>query len=244
MKKSIVSIALASTLLFTANAMASLSPAQQKQLNEIQQLLENNPDIISDLHASLNQYVESQTQFEQVKQASQAWLNNTQVHSVTGNPNGNTVLINFTDYNCPYCKKLEAGIDQLVKEYNDVKVINIYVPLQQQQVAGLDTNSAIYALNVWQKAPDKFAQVHALLVAKNGRHTKESLEAIAKKTNTAQYLVANKDVEASIIKNLQTFTNLGLRGTPAIFVGDDVVPGFIPYAQLKQMVEKEINKNS
>ncbi len=47
-----------------------------------------------------------------------------------------TVIVNFTDYNCPYCKRLDGELTKLVANYKDVKVINIYVPLKQQVIEG------------------------------------------------------------------------------------------------------------
>jgi protein-disulfide isomerase len=243
MKKSFIALATASALLFSSVSLAELTKEQQQQLADINKLLESNPEVIANLHQSLAKYVDGQALLEKAKAENHDWLYNTKDHSITGNPDGKTVLINFTDYNCPYCKKLEAGIEQLVKEYDDVKVINIIVPLQQQQVKGLDTNSAVYSLKVWQEAPESFQEVHNLLVAKNGRHTKDSLEKIAKKTNTEKLLVEDSEIQKTVMKNYRAFNELGLGGTPAIFIGDQIIPGFIPYTQLKELVAKEMESN-
>jgi len=242
MKKFVISTLIAVTFASTWVSAETLTESQEKQLIEINELLRNNPSVIENLHESLKQYVASQAQFERVKEQSYDWLYNNPNHSITGNPNGKSVVINFTDYNCPYCKKLEVVLAQLAEENSDLKFINIYVPLQQQQVAGIDTNSALYALNVWKQQPKAFTQVHDLLVAKNGRHTKQSLEAIADKTNTVALLKTSDEQQMIIARNYQTFTALGLGGTPGMLIGEQVIPGYMPYDKLKEVIESEFSK--
>lgn len=238
MKKTILSIAMTMAALLPTISQAALTTEQQQQLEGIHKLLNENPEIIADLHSNLQQYVESQKLLTQAKQQSESWLNDTTIHSVTGNVNGNTVIINFTDYNCPYCKRLDGALSKLAGKDSDVKVINIYVPLKQQVIDGLETNSAAFAIKVWQNAPEKFPEVNRLLVAKPGLHDKASLEAIAKKTETEAYLSGDTSINESLVKNYKTFVALGLRGTPAMFIGDEVIPGFIPYEQLETVVKK------
>lgn len=242
MKKLLISTLIAATFVSTWASAETLTESQEKQLLEINELLRSNPSVIESLHESLEQYVVSQAQFKNVKAQSHDWLYNTPEHSITGNPNGKTVIINFTDYNCPFCKKMEVVLAQLAEENDDLKVVNIYVPLQQQQVAGIDTNSALYALNVWKQQPEAFTQVHDLLVAKNGRHTKQSLEAVAKKTDTAALLETSDEQQMIIARNYQTFTALGLGGTPGMLIGDQVIPGYVPYEKLKEVIEAEFSK--
>ncbi|WP_394246140.1 DsbA family protein [Vibrio profundi] len=242
MKKLLISTLIAATFVSTWASAETLTESQEKQLIEINELLRSNPSVIESLHESLEQYVASQAQFKNVKEQSHDWLYNTPEHSITGNPNGKSVIINFTDYNCPFCKKMEVVLAQLAEENNDLKVVNIYVPLQQQLVAGIDTNSALYALNVWREQPEAFIQVHDLLVAKNGRHTKQSLEAVAKKTDTIDLLKTSDEQQMIIARNYQTFTALGLGGTPGMLIGDQVIPGYVPYEKLKEVIEAEFSK--
>lgn len=238
MKKTLISIAVSIAAMLPTLSHAELTSTQQQQLEGIHQLLTDNPEIIADLHANLQQYVENQKQLTKAKQQSETWLNDTTIHSVTGNPDGSTVIINFTDYNCPYCKRLDNVLAKMAGKNSDLKVINIYVPLKQQVIDGLETNSAAFAIKVWQNAPEKFAEVNRLLVAKPGLHDKSSIEAVAKKTGTEEYLTGDTTINESLVKNYKTFVALGLRGTPAMFIGDEVIPGFIPYDKLEEIVKK------
>ncbi|CAK1751940.1 DsbA family protein [Vibrio crassostreae] len=236
MKKLLISTLILGSLMST-NAFAELSKEQTQQLEEINQFLKENPSTISGLHTSLEQYVAGQAQAKKAQAESHDWLYNNDAHPVTGNPDGKSVIINFTDYNCPYCKRLEKGLAQLVSENSDIKVINVYLSFKQQQVDGLNTNAALYAMKVWQDKPETFPEVNRLLMAKSGIHTKSSLEAVAKKTGTETELKTTQEQNQVLTTNHQTFSALGLTGTPTMMMNGNVLPGYVPYDRLKDIVD-------
>ncbi|WP_210442071.1 DsbA family protein [Vibrio crassostreae] len=236
MKKHLISALILGSLMST-NAFAELSKEQTQQLEEINQFLKENPSTISGLHTSLEQYVAGQAQAKKAQAESHDWLYNNDAHPITGNPDGKSVIINFTDYNCPYCKRLEKGLAQLVSENSDIKVINVYLSFKQQQVDGLNTNAALYAMKVWQDKPEAFPEVNRLLMAKSGIHTKSSLEAVAKKTGTETELKTTQEQNQVLTTNHQTFSALGLTGTPTMMMNGNVLPGYVPYDRLKDIVD-------
>ncbi|CAK1901388.1 DsbA family protein [Vibrio crassostreae] len=236
MKKLLISTLILGSLMST-NAFAELSKEQTQQLEEINQFLKENPSTISGLHTSLEQYVAGQAQAKKAQAESHDWLYNNDAHPVIGNPDGKSVIINFTDYNCPYCKRLEKGLAQLVSENSDIKVINVYLSFKQQQVDGLNTNAALYAMKVWQDKPETFPEVNRLLMAKSGIHTKSSLEAVAKKTGTETELKTTQEQNQVLTTNHQTFSALGLTGTPTMMMNGNVLPGYVPYDRLKDIVD-------
>ncbi|CAK1900206.1 Thioredoxin domain-containing protein [Vibrio crassostreae] len=236
MKKLLISTLILGSLMST-NAFAELSKEQTQQLEEINQFLKENPSTISGLHTSLEQYVVGQAQAKKAQAESHDWLYNNDAHPVTGNPDGKSVIINFTDYNCPYCKRLEKGLAQLVSENSDIKVINVYLSFKQQQVDGLNTNAALYAMKVWQDKPETFPEVNRLLMAKSGIHTKSSLEAVAKKTGTETELKTTQEQNQVLTTNHQTFSALGLTGTPTMMMNGNILPGYVPYDRLKDIVD-------
>ncbi len=46
------------------------------------------------------------------------------------------------------------------------------------------------------------------------------------------------------MKNYKTFVALGLRGTPAMFIGDELIPGYVPYDKLEQVIKKNMAENA
>lgn len=236
MKKHLISTLILGSLLSTS-AFAELSTEQTQQLEEINQFLKENPSTISGLHTSLEQYVAGQAQAKKAQAESHDWLYNNDTHPITGNPDGKSVIVNFTDYNCPFCKRLEKGLVKLASENSDIKIINVYLSFKQQQVDGLDTNTTLYAMKVWKDNPEAFPEVDRLLMAKSGSHTKSSLQAVAKKTGTEAQLDTTSEQSDILMTNHQTFTTLGLTGTPTMIMKGNVLPGYVPYDRLKDIVD-------
>ncbi len=228
--------------MFSLNVSAqSLSPQQEQDLIAIEQLLRENPAVIGNIRDGLEHFVEQQKAQQSAFETYYPWLYESGQHPVIGDPNAKHSIVIFTDYNCPFCKKLEPGIERIVKNYPSVNVINVIVPLRQQGVAGLSTNSALYGLNVWLNAPEDYYGVHTLLMKKSGMHDASSLRAIAKRSETQSLLKTDNRVEQIVTRNMEAFRDLGFRGTPTIMIGVQWVPGYIEYPKLEALVKEQFN---
>lgn len=219
--------------------MATGAHAQQDKIDDIEKMLRQNPEIIESVYQSIKQYQQQRASMSTNMSA----IYNSDDHPAFGNLDASSdqQIVVFTDYNCPYCKRLEPVLEQLLESYPELKVVNVIVPLRQQQLEGIYTNSAFYALRVWQEQPDKFKQVHDLLMAKNGMHSAKSLRQIASKTGTESLLAPNETVDARIRNNYKMFSGIGLRGTPGTVVGADIIPGLVPYDNLLEVVKANLD---
>lgn len=241
MKSLLLSVSIAASLFLSPLASAeTISSAQEKQLAEISSLLRENPEIIEGLHSNLLQYIDSQQSLSSVLKLNHDYLYNNPQHPYFGAKNPKLTIINFTDFNCPYCKRLESGLVDILKAYPEIRVVNVFLPFQQRMVPGLKTNTAWYALNVWEKKPDQYAEVHRLMMAKPSRHDSKSMMKIADLTGTQQELTPNQEKITMVEKSEKIFTQLGLRGTPSLIIGNEIIPGFIPTEDLKAIIDKQL----
>ncbi|MDD1792503.1 DsbA family protein [Enterovibrio makurazakiensis] len=246
MKNNLLSIFLVMIATLTSfNAMSDtpLNKAQQQQLDAITALLEQNPDLISGLHQSLTQYMVQQQGVKSILAANHEYLYNNPRHTQFGASEPKLTIINFTDYNCPFCKKLDPVLHDLAIAYPQIKVVNIYVPLKEMGSLLSDVNSATYALNVWNQNKDKYLETHKLLIAKPSTHDRRSLSRIADKTGTKAQLKTDDITDAMTSKNYQLFNELGLRGTPAMIIDDQIVPGYVPIEKLTPIIESALSKS-
>lgn len=218
--------------------------SERERVQEIVEMLHSNPEVIDGLYDNLLRYLAEKQAYGVIDDADLAWLADNPLHPRMGAEQPQLTIINFTDYNCPFCKRLEPVLEQILQEYPQVQVVNIYLPMRQQRVDGLDTNSALYATQVWRAAADKYLEVHARLMNHPTNHSSRSLEQIARDTDTEAQLLADDTVSEVIERNLQTFRRLGFRGTPTLLVGDEAVPGFMPYERLQPMVEQALSKQA
>ncbi|PSW21508.1 DsbA family protein [Photobacterium sanctipauli] len=244
MKKTFIAVALATASLVATPTIASeLTQQQQTNLGKIESLLADNPELIDGLLTNLNMYLVQQDRQAEMLAKYQDWIFKNPSHTTMGNDDATLTIVNVTDYNCPFCKKLDPVLAQLAEEMpNDVRVVNIYVPLKKQDVEGLGTTSAEFALNVWQEQRESYDQVHQLLVRRPQMHDKSSLTRIADATGTKASLERQQDTRLMIDKNYQMFTELGMRGTPAMIIGDEIIGGYMPIDRLRPIVEDQLKK--
>lgn len=248
MKKWLLGLFLAAAAISLAMSISQQAEAQtgsnseiNKQVEEINQILLQNPDIVPDLLSSLKGFLESKQQSEQAMENYQQWLfNNDKVHPWMGASNPELTIVVFTDYDCPYCKRLDPHLQKLKDNFPQVKIVSVFVPLRQQELSGSPVNPSEYGMNVWHDTPDKYAAAENLLYRKNGMHDASSLRQIAQRTETAAVLKANREVREAIATNYRAFTELGLRGTPAIMIGEGVIPGYVEYDQLAEVVRSQL----
>lgn len=154
-----------------------------------------------------------------------------------GNLNGDVVIVEFFDYNCPACKMMFKGLDELVKKDKNVKVIFKEMPIFGDQS---NKNSAI-GLAVAELAPEKYFAFHEGMMGHEGRITPEQAIKIAVglglKESDVKETAARKSINDKIQANHALADALGVRGTPALVIDDKLIPSAISYDVLKEQVE-------
>lgn len=243
MKTSIKQRALTWVGLFTMSVSihavqaSPLPQSTEQKIDEISQMLRENPQVVDNLHESLQRYSHQQNQFDAVLKQHNNYIYHNPDQPSYGAQDPKLTIAFFTDYSCPWCKKLTPVLQQLAEKYPEIKVIDILVPLKE---INSKQNSATYALNTWQSKPSKFAEVSELLVKKPGSHNPASLLQVAKKTGTKEQLEQINQTQQQVTKNYQLFAQLGLQGTPAMLIGDEVIPGYLPIEKLEPIIQEQL----
>lgn len=155
---------------------------------------------------------------------------------VLGNPKGDVTVVEFFDYRCPYCKSMVDALFDTVKADGKVKLVMKDLP-----VLGPDSVVAARA-SLAARNQKKYEDFHKAMM-----HLKGPLdEQIILKTATEAGLNAEKlkkdmgdpQIDKAIDDNLQLAHALGINGTPAIIVGDQLIPGAMPADALKQLIDQ------
>lgn len=152
---------------------------------------------------------------------------------VLGNPNGDITIVEYFDYQCPYCKKISPVVDQVVREDGKVRRV-----LKDWPILG-DPSGYAARMVLATKYQNKYEAAHRALMGKVGRLTESVIDEtltqagvdVAKaKTD----LAANKDAIDAVLKRNNTQAEaFGFRGTPAFVVGTFRVPGGLTAEQFK-----------
>jgi len=152
---------------------------------------------------------------------------------VLGNPQGDITIVEYFDYQCPYCKKISPVLDQVVNEDKKVRLIFKDWPILGEP-SGYAARLVLAA-----KYQNKYEAAHRALMAKVGRLTEAVIdEALTKAgvdlAKAKADLAANKPAIDGLLKrNNAQAEEFGFRGTPAFVVGTFRVPGGLTAEQFK-----------
>lgn len=222
-------------LAMPALAAAPFTPEQEARIKElIRETLVQNPSILAEAADAFDKEAAQQQQnvvAQMVKKNHDALFNDAGSPRI-GAEKPALTLVYFTDYNCVFCKKFEADIEKLIKAYPQVAVVIKPLPYRSET----SLTSARLALTVWEQQPNNFPKLHERLMAKKGSHDAASIDAALDKTGI-KLKEPSKESLDTINSNLTLAQQLGVQGTPATLVGDQMISGAVPYEQLEAAVK-------
>lgn len=227
-----------------ATALMTLLPfgaaAQSRSDDEIKALaleaIRENPQIIMEAIALIE---EQRSAAQAAAQAEillrqRAFLENDPNAPSVGNPDAETVIVEFFDYNCPYCKRAAGDVKALLAVDDDVRVVYREWPILGEGSV-LASRAALAARN-----QGKYEEMHWGLMEMRGRAEEASILALARSigldVDQLREDMQSDAVNSHIAASDQLAQNLGFTGTPAFVIGDALVPGAIPLAELQQYI--------
>ena len=155
---------------------------------------------------------------------------------VAGNVDGNISIVEYFDYQCPYCRKVEPELRQVVHEDGKVRLVWKDWPI----LGPMSVTAARMAQA--SKYQDKFVEAHDALIAINSKLTETKIrEALSGGgvdiDRLDRDLVSNESaINATLARNNDQATAFEFRGTPAFIVGKFRVPGVLTLAQFTQVI--------
>jgi protein-disulfide isomerase len=146
-------------------------------------------------------------------------------------------IIEFTDFQCPFCARANVTIQQLLKEYpNDIKLIYRSNPLPNHLDAPLAAEAALAA-----GAQGKFWEMHDLLFTNQKALKKSDLITYAKtlKLDIGQFQKSlnSREFQKQVELDAAFGKMLRVSGTPTFFINGNKVVGAKPYAEFKNMID-------
>lgn len=154
--------------------------------------------------------------------------------AVLGNPDGKITLVEFTDFACTYCRQSVKAIDALIARNPDLRVVVRELPI----IAPESAPAARMALAA--AAQGKYPAYHKLMF-EGPRPSEESITAAATSAGvdlaSARSFAARPQVEDELKRNLQMARQLGINGTPAWVIGEQLVHGAVPQEDLQSAID-------
>ena len=227
----------------TSNA-AEFTDAQKGEIGTIvRDYLLKNPEVLQEVSAQLQQKQAAQQEKhagDAIKQNASDIFRSTTDHSA-GNVKGDVTVVEFFDYNCPYCKRSYPTINSLIQGDNKVRVVMKEFPILGAGSV-FASRAAIAAIQ-----QGKYWPLHEALMAVQGKVDEARVMTIAKQvgldTDRLTKDMKSESVTAAINKNNELAQKLGINGTPAFIIGDQLSPGAIELADMQSRVA-QVRANS
>src|SRR3989344_8669189 len=162
---------------------------------------------------------------------------------IRGDENAKVTLIEYSDFECPFCSRFRPTVEQVLAEYpGDVRLVYRHFPLRsihpQAQKAAEASECAA--------EQGKFWEMHDALFNLNLTQSlsldsmKKAAADLGLNTSTFNTCLDNGEKTQAVEEDYQNGIAAGVRGTPGSFIGDQYVPGALPFDQVKPLIDSLI----
>lgn len=166
------------------------------------------------------------------------------VSFIGGNPDGDVTIVEFMDYRCGYCRRAHADLTVLLKTDGNIRWIIKEFPILGPD-SDLASKMAIATLQHY--GDEEYLRLHNVLMEFKGPVNDKTLQIIA---NSAEIELApilaliDSDVVNEHIGRMHALgQKLNVTGTPAFVIDDTILRGYLPLADMQNIVA-EIRANA
>ena len=221
---------------------------QSLKLNELEPLIKKiiseNPELILE---TVKKYQIEQSKIEKAQLANKnkeliQKLKSYENNMFIGFNNADTTIYEFVDYNCGYCQKFHDVLLELIANNKNLRVEIIQLPILS------DFSSDLAKIAMASILTGDFEKVHNYLYSSERRSDLPeifadlflrgiNIKSIKENINSVQ--ITNKIKEHKALADL-----FRLNGTPALIIGNEIVPGYIDLPKLMEIMSKEFPNNA
>ena len=152
-----------------------------------------------------------------------------------GNTSGDVTIIEYFDFLCHYCKDEEAGLEKLLQEDGNLKIIYKVSPKH----GPLSVTAAIASLASVRQGTDKYQAFHDALMNVDIA-SEDTIYQVASSVGLdvtkLKQDMADKSLSDQVQDNINVGQNIGVHIVPTFIIGGYFFPGDSGYDKLKQMV--------
>ncbi len=186
----------------------------------------------------------SQAQPSQPKEGAEAKFTITEEDHIRGNLEAPVTIVEFSDFQCPFCSRFHPTVQQVLEDYPDqVRWVYKHFPLDSihsQARPAAEASECVFE----QKGNEGFWQFADALFENQSRlgedFYKELAQNLGVNINEFESCVSSRKYKDHVEADYQEGIKAGVRGTPGSFVNGESVSGAVPYETLKSAVERAL----
>ena len=252
----------------------NLIPQKKVSLNEIITIYEQNNlkerGTLEQLEPQIRQFLERQIRQQHLlKQYSLAmekgWVvshlktpskflvkGNIKTAFIRGNKKASVILIEFSDYHCPFCRQIQKTINKLIENYRGRVAFGYrHFPLSFHRKADEAAISSECA-----REQGKFEEMHTLLYSNQKTQSIGDLKKLArqikiKSPKKFDTCLSKERYRGLVNQDIEDGTKLGITGTPGFYLGyfdhnsgniqGEILSGALPYDSFQKKIEQYLN---
>lgn len=166
---------------------------------------------------------------------------------VTGSPDAKVTIVEYSDFQCPYCSTAYVTVKDLLKVY-DGKVKVAYKHLPLTNIHDWAQDAAVASVCVHQQSPEAFWKLSDFLFTNQKSITKETFASKLQQFSTdsklnyetIQKCIADPATKQKVSSDSAEANGLGLNSTPSFVVNGRTVVGALPEDQFKQIIDEAL----
>ena len=154
----------------------------------------------------------------------------------TGNLDGDVNIVEWFDYNCPYCRKVAPEVQQVVQDDGKIRLVLKDWPILGE-VSKFAARMALAA-----KYQDKYMAAHEALIGVSSKLTEPRVRELLAGAGLDMDRL-NRDAAANanaidkiLARNHDQAIAFGFKGTPSFIVGKFRVPGILTMAEFETVI--------
>lgn len=157
---------------------------------------------------------------------------------VRGNKNAKITIVEFTDYQCPFCSRFHDTMKQVMAKYpKQVRWVLKHFPLESihpyARKAALAAECAGEQKKFWEYTDEIFANQASL----NDAYLATVAKNLKLDTNKFNSCLSSEKYASKVNADLQLGQTYGVRGTPGSFINGTTIPGAVPFEQIDAMIK-------
>jgi len=155
---------------------------------------------------------------------------------IAGDPDGKVTVVEFFDYNCPYCRAAGPVVNELLQKKPDIRIVYKEFPT----LAPSSRFAARAALAAHRQSPEHYTVFHERLMKATDRLSEDAVVQIAREAGVdVDRMRADMEdpaINRSIDGNIELARAIGVTGTPTFIIGDAMLDGVKPLQQMESAI--------
>jgi len=158
----------------------------------------------------------------------------------TGPMNAPVSIVEFSDFQCPFCSQLSATLERLRQDYPDqIQVVFKHFPVHQQATRAAEA--------AWCAAQQKrFWEMEKILFAETSLVATEQFEELAKRAgldiSSFKDCLHTPHTTTEVLRDYSDGVSVGVSATPTLFVNGQMIVGTKPYEAFRGIIDLELHR--